>query len=534
MIRAFLSSAAAVPVLRVAAVFLAGAAVSRAAMGFCLGYLLFGDGGALGNLALVGGYCGALVAATRCRMEMEFRLAGLSEDFAAAQQKRVVRRVLASDAASLEAIGPAQVTAQLEQLTRALQMLDRGIGGFLALLATLLAVLLMAAVRNPTSALIALGIVKVSAILYWVNRRVLGARAAEMARMTKAYVDGVADLVLGFKELKLNPLRAQFLLREVLRPVSRRLGRARAGYETVSTLNQVFAEIVALLAAGATAAAATVLMPDDRVSGGIIAVAIILLPTFALRALPDFLQVKQYLTGLDETLAALPPEPLPPAAEMADRIEQFHGLALHDVVFRPSGGRFVLGPLSCTIPAGRITFLVGGNGSGKSTLMRLLCGLTAPEAGEILLNGEPSWLPAQRHLFSTVFADVHLFDRLYGMPPDAEAEVNAWLERLGIGAVTRVERGRFTKLDLSTGQRKRVALAVALAERRPVLLLDEWAADQDPESRRFFYRDLLPELRAQGRTIIAVSHDDRYFDVADRVLRLEYGKLRPAPAELAV
>ncbi|MBH9340157.1 cyclic peptide transporter, partial [Pseudomonas aeruginosa] len=85
--------------------------------------------------------------------------------------------------------------------------------------------------------------------------------------------------------------------------------------------------------------------------------------------------------------------------------------------------------------------------------------------------------------------------------------------------------GNFSTPDLSTGQRKRLALINAWLEERPVLVFDEWAADQDPAFRRVFYTELLPDLKRQGKTIIVISHDDRYFEMADQLIRLSAGKV---------
>ena len=206
---------------------------------------------------------------------------------------------------------------------------------------------------------------------------------------------------------------------------------------------------------------------------------------------------------------------------------------------------FTSGPHDLTLRAGETVFIVGGNGAGKSTLLKLLTGLYACDEGRLLLDGEPvepHTLEAYRSLFSTVFTDFHLFDRLYGLPEAVDdAVVNAWIERLGLAGKTRCEGGRFTHTDLSTGQRKRLAFIAAVLEDRPVCLFDELAADQDPAFRRRFYEELLPELKAQGRTLLIVTHDDRYFHGADRLLRLDAGRvvaderhavaaLLPAPA----
>ncbi len=200
---------------------------------------------------------------------------------------------------------------------------------------------------------------------------------------------------------------------------------------------------------------------------------------------------------------------------------------------------FVLGPVDLTIHAGELLFIVGENGSGKTTLIKLLLGLYAPQQGSILLDGRPVTPEARddyRQLFTTIFSDYYLFDDLaYGALP---SEAQPHLERLGVAHKVRLDGERFTTTDLSTGQRKRLALVQAYLEHRPVIVTDEWAADQDPEFRRTFYEELLPELKAQGKTLIVISHDDRYFHIADRIVCMENGHIiedrkaaRPTMAE---
>jgi len=175
-------------------------------------------------------------------------------------------------------------------------------------------------------------------------------------------------------------------------------------------------------------------------------------------------------------------------------------------------------------------FLIGGNGSGKSTLAMLLTGLYQPHSGTLLLDGKPigtEELERWRKHFSAVFTDVHLFDRLIGREgaPANPKLVQAWLERLKMQDKLKIEGNKILNLQLSKGQSKRVALLLAAAEERDVLLLDEWAADQDPHFRRVFYRELLPWLQASGKTVFAISHDDHYFMHADRLLEMREGKL---------
>jgi putative ATP-binding cassette transporter len=133
---------------------------------------------------------------------------------------------------------------------------------------------------------------------------------------------------------------------------------------------------------------------------------------------------------------------------------------------------------------------------------------------------------AYRQLWSAVFSDLYLFERLYGLDPTGlQARATHLLDKLGLAGVVSVQDGAFSSLDVSQGQRKRLGLFVALLEDRPLYLFDEWAADQDPEWKHIFYRELLPELRAQGKGVVVITHDDRYFDAADRVLVLHDGQL---------
>ncbi|MGK3196798.1 multidrug ABC transporter permease/ATP-binding protein [Enterobacter ludwigii] len=211
-------------------------------------------------------------------------------------------------------------------------------------------------------------------------------------------------------------------------------------------------------------------------------------------------------------------------------------LELRNVMFRYQDNAFSVGPVNLTIHRGELLFLIGGNGSGKSTLAMLLTGLYQPQSGEILLDGKA--LSAEkpedyRKLFSAVFTDVWLFDHLLG-PEGQQANpalVEKWLGQLQMSHKLELQDGKILNLKLSKGQKKRVALLLALAEERDIILLDEWAADQDPHFRREFYQVLLPLMKAMGKTIFAISHDDHYFIHADRLLEMRDGKLSELTGE---
>ena len=194
------------------------------------------------------------------------------------------------------------------------------------------------------------------------------------------------------------------------------------------------------------------------------------------------------------------------------------------------GEQFTLGPINLSLSRGELLFLVGGNGSGKTTLAKVLCGLYPPVAGELRVDGRPvtaEGLDDFRQHFASVFFDFHLFERLLGLStPDLLRQAQEYLTRLHLEQKVRIgEDGLLSTVALSQGQRKRLALLVAYLEDRPVYLFDEWAADQDPQFKEVFYKQLLPDLKARGKAVVVISHDDRYFHLADRVVRIESGQL---------
>jgi ABC-type siderophore export system fused ATPase/permease subunit len=127
-------------------------------------------------------------------------------------------------------------------------------------------------------------------------------------------------------------------------------------------------------------------------------------------------------------------------------------------------------------------------------------------------------------LFSIILADFHLFDDFYGFRVDKE-NLNYWIAKLRLSECFKdyEQTGKLPTTALSSGQRKRMALLAAILENKNVFLMDEVAADFDPEFRNLYYREIIPELKALGHTLLLVSHDDRYYDIADRVVEFREG-----------
>ncbi len=258
--------------------------------------------------------------------------------------------------------------------------------------------------------------------------------------------------------------------------------------------------------------------------------------------LPELGNTADALERLQDLDAQLAEEGLEPAVDPATiaqrRFEDFQTLAVHGLRFHyPKSSErpgFAAGPIDLTFRRGEVVFIIGRNGSGKSTFLKMLTGLYPAEAGGLSIDGSALDRDAMAHyreLFGTIFTDHHIFARVFGVSGAAQRRAEALLEEMQIAHKTVIAGGRVTNRDLSTGQRKRLAMVLARLQDRPIMIFDEWAADQDPEFRAIYYREILPSLAAAGKLVIAVTHDDQYFDCADRAIHFHAGQVRPDPED---
>lgn len=406
------------------------------------------------------------------------------------------------------------------------------------LIATIL--LYIAAVSLVAFGLLA-ALLIVASIAYYRLDRSLDERQVELADQEGKLFECVSDLFDGFKEQRLNSAR------------SRALGEVFCGLsgDTVAVRSEVHRHTWQLFGFGKTTfnlmlglVVFVVPVYSPSVSAELVkisaAVLFLMTPIFGLMQSLNVLRASEAaagrmmalegeLTTLAEPGSGGPSEPVP---------FDFKEIRMEGIEFSfpaPTGERpFSLGPLDVSIRRGETIFVTGGNGSGKSTFIKLLTGLYHPEQGRLTIDGleiSPARLADYRALAAPVFSDFHLFSRLYGLGDLDRIAAEDLLRWMEMESTTGFKEDRFTRADLSTGQRKRLALIAALLEAKPILILDEWAADQDSHFRKKFYREVLPELRRRGMTIIAVTHDDRYFDAADRRLHLEEGRLTERPKE---
>lgn len=251
-------------------------------------------------------------------------------------------------------------------------------------------------------------------------------------------------------------------------------------------------------------------------------------------ALPTFSRASVALTRIEAlglSLSELSSERLAVSKEHSPFQPPLQSIELKEASCRyeADGESFTLGPLNLLIQPGEILFITGGNGSGKSTLAKVLVGLYGVTSGTHLCNGRAVTeenCDAYRQLFSAVFSDFYLFDSLLGLEgPRLDEDAARYLQTLQLSSKVTISGGDLSTTALSQGQRKRLALLTAYLEDRSVYLFDEWAADQDPSFKQLFYRTLLPELKARKKTLIVITHDDQYFDAADRRIHLRDGKI---------
>lgn len=387
--------------------------------------------------------------------------------------------------------------------------------------------------------LIVVALNTVGVTVYMKVQKKVNANLAASKEEELSFLNFYKHLIEGFAEVKMSRKRSDDLFDNYILKTSRRAQNARLTTENFITRNIIFAQsffyaligsmvfLVPQFTDGAesnvgqiAAAVLFILGPLGAIIG---AVPLVTKAEYAVKAIEKF---EEYLDKAEDHSdtsdeALLAKKPKFKSIELRGVEFQYKEAAENERVFR-------LGPLDLTIEPNQIVFLLGGNGTGKSTLMKVIAGLYYPKRGEVLVDGRPldrRDYAHYREMFATIFASFHTFDRPYGIKNASEARVNQLLKEMSLDEVTGFADGQFTSLNLSTGQRKRLALATSILEDKPILLYDEVAADLDPQFRRHFYEAILPGLKAQGKTVIAVSHDDRFFHLADKVVKLDYGKL---------
>lgn len=482
-------------------------------------------------LPILGQLVGLVLLLLVITLGSQLALTTLGHHFVYRLRGRLLKQLLDTDVARLRQIGQGPLLASLSsdigQITIAFVRLPELVQGLVLTLGSIIYLGLLSPALLGVTALW----VTVTMVVGWLLVNRVYRHLAHMRQAEDRLYQNYQSIIAGCKELALNRERAHFVYHQLYEQNARdyREQIIRADTYHLSAVN--WSNIMMLGAIGLVFFLANGLGWANTNVAATFALTLLFLRTPLLQgigALPTLIAAQVAFDKIAALNLAEPDEafPLPPAPRPWQRIE------LDQVSFHYQGeGGFSVGPINLVIERGEQIFLIGGNGSGKSTVAMLLTGLYQPVSGRILLDGEPvTDRNGYLGLFSAIFTDYHLFQHLLG-PEPKEALVAEWLERLLMGSKLAIEDGFIADIDLSQGQRKRVALLLALAEQREIMLFDEWAADQDPQFRRIFYQVLLPRLKEMGKTVIAISHDDHYFSLADRLLEMRQGRLTELTGE---
>lgn len=464
-------------------------------------------------------------------------LINLSQEAVYQLRLRLSRGILSSQLRHLEKLGTSRLLATLTEDVATLTSTVYAIPFICVDIAIIAGCLLYLSFLSSTVFTFTVGFVMIAvgSIQLLINRAqgfLIKARD-EQDRLLKHF----RAITEGIKELKLHSARRQEFFEDELQhsaAVCRDQNSAALLTFSVSTGvgNLLFFILVGLLL--------FVLPQVAAISPGILS-AYILTVTYLMLPMQSILDKLQALSKATVALQKIERMGLVLAGNKENYLEAnqkidtktFSKIELKQVVHAYPGedkeSRFSLGPVDLSFKPGEVVFIVGGNGSGKSTLAKLITGLYIPEAGEILLNDKAiaddnrEWY---RQHFSVIFSDYYLFEKLLGMgKPALDEQAQEYLRQLKIEHKVTIENGKLSTTELSQGQRKRLALLTAYLENRPIYLFDEWASDQDPMFRDIFYKEILANLKKRNKTVLVISHDDHYFHLADRIIKLDYGKI---------
>ncbi len=451
---------------------------------------------------------------------------------------RIMDMIRHSELLELERIGRARIVASITSdtavLTQASNMLCFTIQGAVLIFFVGLYVAYLSFAAFALTVIIVGG---AGVIFHHKNKR-LAEQKSESAAWERRLFDRLIDFLDGFKEVRLNAARSADLFDDALE-VSKTAANIKIRSQAETFKMIVTLQISMYILLGAVVFVAPNL--SDTLGGSSIAktttaLLFVVGACFGLvQSIPILLNANAAADRISRLEAAIAATLIPRESPALAAPKRFERIEMRNIEFRYvdkfSDTVFKIGPIDFGLRSGELVFITGGNGSGKSTFLRVLAGLYPPDAGEITLDGRPinnASRDEYRGLMSAIFFDYHLFRQLYGIHDAEPTEIDRLLTLFRLSDKTALVDGEFRTLDLSGGQRRRLALIVSMLEKRPIMILDEWTAEQDPEFRRKFYDELLPEMMRAGATIVVITHDDRYLDelrLPARRIRMDEGRI---------
>lgn len=469
----------------------------------------------------------------------QFSLSYLGHKFVFEFRNGLVKRVLDTDIATIERTGGSRILASLSKDIDSIQSAFMNLPAFvqsLILCVTAAAYLGYLAWDLFLVVIVMIGVTGVigSLLVRHVYRQYKIVRDAE----DDIYKD-FESIINGRKELSLNRLRAQQLYHQAFKQHALKIRKHIVYGDTLHFTALNWADTMVLGTIGLVFFLAVVLGWADSTTATTFAVTILFLKSPLIQLLgiiPNFLNAHVSFNKINELQLADKQSGFGVMTETKPwQALQLQNIRYHyaDDDGKPSFG---IGPIDLTVHKGEVIFLIGGNGSGKSTLAKILTGLYRPHSGQIRFDDYKIDLSSYRQYFSAIYSDLHLFKSIvsqhgaeggnHSLSESEQALMSEWRALLQMQDKLDIDdQGKVLNQELSQGQRKRLALLLAVMEQRDFILLDEWAADQDPQFRRVFYHELIPSLKAMGKTLFIISHDDHYFSQADRLLQMKDGQL---------
>lgn len=463
----------------------------------------------------------------------EIILYRLGSDSAKGIRTDIYNRISDAPIAALESIGMAKLVASINIDVPRVITGARIIPGIFVNLVTLVGMLgFLLYLNSDIFKLVMLSIV-LGIVLYQLPMAVGKKIFAKSREANDASQEAVKGLIFGAKELKLDSDKRRKYFTDILLAHENELVSTEKQAYTITTATVTMGELLSFFVIGAVTFIFTNYYPIDTQSmvGVVMALLYVTGPIgIILNSIPALAVAAVSNRKVKDLLQQIPKERI---EEGQERASAWQALILKDVTYSYQGNDdekgFSVGPINLVLKRAQVSFIVGGNGSGKSTISKLITQHYQPLSGVLYFDDiqvTPSTRNAFRKEIFAIYSDYYLFkDLLIDITPQVEAKASYLLEKLHLSKKVKLVDGQFSTTALSDGQRKRLALLVAMLEDKQLYLFDEWAADQDPEFREIFYTEILPELKQRGKAVVVISHDDRYFSVADQLIVMEQGQI---------
>lgn len=448
-------------------------------------------------------------------------------------EKKIFDKILKTSLITLEKLGAQRFYTAIEDLrifSTFPEVVTHSINSLLMLILCMMYLFTL----SVSSALVVIALMITIAVIYFFVINTMSQKVGDLRKYNEYYYKYVDDVIKGFKGFKLSTQRRSNLMSNHLAP-----NRENAK-DLDFKINYVFLSINLISQYGLYLVIGVILflLPEigllkreDVISYVVVLLFIsgpinnlINMQNIYTRLMVANTRIKNFLKDFDTVEAT--------TEVQNTTLKTFDSLVFSDISFAYENDTaektFALGPINLSIEKGEMIFIIGGNGSGKSTFINILTGLYQPSEGEVILNKQ-QYIKGNtdtQNLISAVFTDNHIFSQNYDdYALEQNKEYKELLKIMELDKVILDDKEDSARRPFSKGQSKRMSLIFALLEDKPILVLDEWAADQDPHFRKYFYENLLPKLKQEGKTIIAVTHDDTYFKHADRILKFDYGEI---------